>query len=438
MNRLIIRFLTLPVFVLLILFASAGLGPIYAQGKAESSDGQVAGVSGDASNISVATLEEGVRKGAYWWQTPDPNAVAGFIDFGVDTVVFRLGRVKTGITTSEAGESVIVPEWDDPIDFSVLSSLPDSLEYRPVLVIDRNVLTRVTLEDFANWFSTDVMDKLDGLPVNAIEIKLEDNEIQDYSAVGLFFADISREAGDVKVFAGVSGTAVDSQFSLLMDSVDGFVVYFTDYDYTGQIPRITDNVWISSTCSVLQNLGAKFIVVLPIYNQAVYRAAGSDEWIRLPAVDIEKISGSSDVTNMGPAGTEFVLKKQLNVGSFDLGVGDKIRVLYSTDEIDIRELTESLPALAPGIQEIDLFRFPLVPGFDPPSQIAAEKAGWIASRTVTGAMTAEDAVKKEMDQKHNQTQQIIMIVTVGMMMVVLMRMFSKGAGKQTEGSGEKK
>jgi len=430
--------MSLTLAVLILLQLTAGLVSIYAQGEAESSDGQAADVSGEAANISVAIEEEGVRKGAYWWQPPEPNAVAGFIDFGVDTVVFRLGKVKTGIATNEAGESVIYPEWDDPIDFSVLPSLPTSLEYRPVVVVDQDVFTRVTPSDFAAWFSSEVMGKLDGFPVKALEIKLEDNAAPNYAVVASFFKAIYGTTGEVKVLAGIPGTALDTRASLLIDSVDGFVVYFIDYDYSGLIPRITDNAWISTTCSVVQNLGLKFTVVLPIYNQAVYMPAGSDEWIRLPAVDIERVSGSSDVTNMGPAGTEFVLRKQLNVGNFNLGVGDKIRVLYSTDEINIPELTESLPALAPGIQEIDLFRFPLVPGFDPPSQIAAEKAGWIASRTATGAMTAEDPVKKEMDQKHNQTQQIIMIVTVGMMMVILMRMFSKGAGKQTEGGGDKK
>jgi len=422
------------IFVLSITFLS-GINPAFAQDEiSDENTGEIESVI-DEETVSEETEEDvGLRKGAYWWQEPDPNAIAGFVDFGVDIVAFRLGKIGVGQSSDDRGNTINVPVWESSVNFNTLDSLPTSLKYRPVVVANREVWTDVAPSDFAAWISTEVIEKFGELPVDSLEIKVSEETIPDYSILGDYFGELGSIAGDLEIFAGIPAIVLDTRASILIDSVDGFVVYFNDYDYTGLIPRITDNAWISTTSSILQNLGVTFTVVLPIYNQAVYMPADGNDWTRLPAVDVALISASSDAIDMGAAGIEFVLTEPVSVGNVELGINDKLRILSSTEEINIRELHDSLPELAPGIREIDLFRFPLVPGFDPPSQVAVEKAGWISGRLIGGGMTADQAVKEELDQKHNQTQQIIMIITVGMMMVILMRMFSKGGAGKKEGS----
>jgi hypothetical protein len=425
---------------------------------ADAQDSQVStSVSGEEQS-TVATpgedesaaeeVSEGISRGVYWWADPDPVAIASLMNFGVDTVAFRIGKVTLGLSEGEEGATII--RWEEGGDFSKFAGLPDGLDYRPVLETEPEVwtgegpslLARFIMEEFipdANLINEGV---------RSIEVKLPsgDNsavspgfpELEAFLAPTLPFESHER---DIQIFLGFRPALISTisadELRILSGMIQGVVVYFTDYDYLGISPRITDRQWIDATSAELESLGMPFIAVLPVYNRAlVYSSSAPGSPTVLPAIDIQKISESSEARQMGAAGTEYTVTSAVSIEGAVISAGDKVRVLRSLNEIDPAVVIEELPAMARSCKGIDLFRFPLVPGFDATPSEVFQAMGWISGGgTVAEETDPLEAEKTELDQKHNQVQQIIMFVTLGLMMFVLMRMFSKGAGDTKGGGG---
>ncbi len=440
MMRINLRFLPTALVVLACVSLAASL--VRAQETTASAGGNEAlGAAGGESAESTVSEEisQGVVRGAYWWSDLDPAAIAGFVDFGVDTVAFRFGQVRMERTAG------IV--WKSGGDFAKLKDLPSGADYRPVIETDASAWSG-SRGALADWIVGELIPGFDssGIEVNTLEIRLPDRDAPDVRTLADFLVRLKAgrqaQAGEGRqVLIGVSPSFFANMSSAQIEEIkpvlDGIVVYFMDYDYTSASPRITDRAWIDSNIAGLQEMGIPFTAVLPIYNRAlVYRGGESEVSAILPAIDLEALGKASDVKQMGTAGSEFRIVREIDIPGAAISVGDRVRVLESLKEVDLKDLTGALPEMAPLCQEIDLFRFPLVPGFDPEASRAIGAAGWIASVSDSEGGVPE-AEKKQLDQQHNQFQQIIMIVTLAMMMFVLMRMFSKGAGKPAEGAGGK-
>jgi hypothetical protein len=147
----------------------------------------------------------------------------------------------------------------------------------------------------------------------------------------------------------------------------------------------------------------------------------------------------SDIRQMGTAGTEYTILNPEGLGIPGIQAADRIRVLESTREIDPAELINDLPALAKNCTEVSLFRFPLVPTFDPSPSDVMKAVGWTSGPMIATEETVTENEKEELDKKYNNTQQIIFMIALAMMTVILMRMFSKGAaGAKGGGGGESK
>jgi len=444
MMRINLRILAMVLMVLVWASLTTGTVPALAQETTASAGGKEAvGAAGSESAESTVSEEirQGVVRGAYWWSDLDPGAIAGFVGFGIDTVAFRFGQARMERTAG------IV--WKSGGDFAKLKDLPSGVDFRPVIETDASAWSG-SRGALADWIEGEVMSGFDsaGIEINALEIRLPDRDAPDVRVLADFLGQLKAgrqaEAGEERqVLIGVNPSFFARMSSAEIEEIkpvlDGIVVYFMDYDYTSASPRITDRAWIDSTIAGLQEMGIPFIVVLPIYNRAlVYREGESEVSAILPAIDLEALGKASDVKQMGTAGSEFRIVRAIDIPGAAISVGDRVRVLESLKEVDLKDLTVALPEMAPLCREIDLFRFPLVPGFDPEASRAISAAGWIASPSeqAPGGGVPE-AEKKQLDQQHNQFQQIIMVVTLAMMMFVLMRMFSKGAGKPAEGAGGK-
>ncbi len=407
--------------------------------------------SPDAATEPVETEEliEGTSQGVYWWAEPDPAAIAGLVDFGVDTVALRLGRVGHITTTSEDGTRVTVPVWDTGEPAFEFEGLPSVLDYRLVVELGTDIWDEVTPDAIAGWLVENIDQPLINTPITVknIELKLADDiGVDDFTSVDGLLRELlaARTAEtDLPIVLGINPSFLVQTSRASLESiaamVDGVVVYFMDYDYTGISPRITDRPWIDATSSELQSMGIEFTAVLPVYNRALaYRGGSAGGPMVLPAIDLNALSQVSDVQQMGVAGTEFTIRDEIEVPGTVLAPGDRIRVLESIREISIGELIDSIPETAPNCREIDLFRFPLVPGFDPPAAEVVADAGWVGRISEAAEVDPEEAEREEMDKKYNQTQQIIMIVTLALMMFVMMRMFNKGAGRKDASAGDGK
>jgi len=428
-------------FAVVLMTLGPGAVPAVAQDEAAQDE-----AVDTAEPVETEELAEGVSQGVYWWAETDPASIAGLVDFGVDTVALRLGRV--GYITQTGGEpgGINSPVWESgepPYEFE---GLPSVLSYRLVVEMNRDVWSAVAPEVLAAWLVENIDRPLVNAPVTIknLELKLsEDTGIEDLTAVDGLLRELMAARGGTSEFPVVIGInpsflAQTSRETLqsIASLVDSVVVYFMDYDYSGISPRITDRPWIDATASELQAMGIEFTAVLPVYNRALLFRAGSEGGpIVFPAIDLSALAGVSEVQQMGVAGTEFTLQETIDIPGASLIPGDRVRLLESTKEIDIGELIDELPDNASNCREVDLFRFPLVPGFDPPAGEVVADAGWIGRISEAAELDPEEAEREEMDAKHNQTQQIIMIVTLAMMMFVMMRMFNKGAGKKDATAG---
>ena len=389
-----------------------------------------------------SAVQEGIAKGVYWWADIDPAAIASFTDFGVDVVAIRYGELGV------AGDPQRFPapslEWRTSSEPEIIASLAPSLRYRLVIDTDSSVWRTPGLYNRSIWLAGALAPALQqtNITIDSIEIRLPSGTGAgpDPATLAAFLDEISTTDFGVPVVTGVNaayfGTISPADLEAMASAVTGLVVYFTDYDYFSITPQITSRAWIDGTSAELERLGIPFTAVFPVYNRAI-AFTDSGGGVVLGAVDILTLRDMSDIREMGTAGTEFVINQQVDLPTGMLDVGDRVRVLKSLSEIDLEALLDEFPNIAPNCGEIDLFRFPMVPHFDPSASEVLAEAGWMGSTAIQEEISPEDAEKEELDAKHNQTQQIIMIVTLGLMMVVMMRMFSKGGAKQGGDAGGK-
>ncbi len=378
-------------------------------------------------------LSEGILKGAYWWTDINPVAISALADFGIDAVAIRLGKLSAAV--DQPGLAL-----ENAQDISALSDLPASLRFRLVIETDETVWREGNRQALPEWLSSDAAEMVEsaGIDVMSIEVLLPSSDdatrnTPSVDTLAAFLEDLEASEIDIPVevgmnagyFAGLS--PLDNE--RLARIAEGVVVYFMDYDYSSVSPRITDRAWIDATSAELARVGIPFTVVLPVFNRAILYEQTSAGGTVLPAVDLASLISGSDVRPMGSAGTEYVITQPVESMGAALSEGDRIRVIESLREIDLGSLIDGLPRMAPNCREIDLYRFPLVPGFDPAANEVLTAAGWLGS-PATVASDELDLEKEKLDSKHGQAQQIIWMITLALMLVVLMRMFSKGAGQQ--------
>ncbi len=395
--------------------------------------------------------EEGLVQGAYWWAEPEDTSIAALLDFGLDVVAFRLGRVDymspDADRTRESPGGLMGFAWADGGDVEALDDLPLGLEYRPVVEIKQSFMCSnefVTL--LRNFFDYQMLSHLSQEPssIRRFEIRLVDSEGSPLvvEPIANIISGLKGSGEDIQIELGIDASVIvqtsSEDMEVLASAVDGLVVYFLDYDLTGPAPRITDRAWIDSTCALLQSYGMPFTAVVPVYNRALlYREGESTPSMVLPAVDIEMLLEISDVREMGSAGTEYTIIEAETVPDVPIGVGDRVRILESLSEIDLDELMQELPEVAPLCREIDLFRFPLIPGFDPEANTALTAAGFIAS-PVSQADDPDEAERRELDSKYNKMNQYIWMFALAMMLVMMMRIFRKTREDGGEGKGGSK
>jgi len=420
---------------------------VYAQDEPEAA-GQPEAVQSptEGEQPEGSEVRAGAAKGAYWWAEVDPASLAAFAEFGIDVVAFRFGRAARGEARmggdGSAGAAAGVT-WASGGDFAALASLPPSLGYRLVIESEADLWRGGRESMLAEWLTQSVAPQAVQAQANVrgMEILLpgtlaESESTPGVEVLGSILQELRDSSPPIPIEIGLNaaflGELSPQETEDLVRLVDGLVVYFADYDFDSMSPRITDRPWIDATSAELTRLGVAFTAVFPVYNRALrYPGGGSRRAEVLAAVDLEALRASSDVRPMGAAGTEYVLTSELGIPGARVSVGDRIRVLESLKEVDLEGLISELPGMAPDCREIDLFRFPLVPGFDPTPGEVLTAAGWLARPPETAADIGE-LEKEQLDQKHGQAQQMIWMVTLALMMVVLMRMFSRGAGQQKQ------
>ena len=121
--------------------------------------------------------------------------------------------------------------------------------------------------------------------------------------------------------------------------------------------------------------------------------------------------------------------------AMDVKAGDRVLVLESLKQLDIKKLFEELPSLAPKLAEVDLFRFPLVPGFDPPPGEVMAQVGWTGQAPPVAPTGAPANGKSPDRQKYDKGQQFIMIATFVLMFLLMLRLMGKGQKGKTAGGG---
>jgi hypothetical protein len=412
----------------------------------EATEGESEAESATQEETAVPQREakvsrEGPLRGAYWWAEPDAGALAAFGDFGVDTVAFRLGRLEYVRATS-AGASTGTIGWRDRADSAVLAELSPSLSYRPVIETDSDFWRKVAPDDVVSFLSENVASLLgeESVKLGSVELRLPDamdaNELESF-LMKVKDAELPMEV-EIGVDPSLIGSLGRARLESLAPMIDGVVIYFLDYDLGGLSPRIADRAWISEVCVEISSLGIPFTAVLPTYNRAIRFPARSGAPAEiLPAIDLAGLSEVSEERRMGAAGTEYTVVGPVSDSLSPLGVGDRIRVLESLEELDLQNLTSELPSIAPLCREIDLFRFPLVPGFDPDPTEVLGAAGW-ARGPSEETVDPLAAARKELDQKYNKGQQFILMLTIGFMVILLMRMFARGQPAKGGGGGGSK
>jgi len=431
--------------IILALLLITGL-PVYAQDTQDS-------VAEDEADVSLEEAEDfpgipEVDKGAYWWAEPDAAAIAALNSFGVDVVSIRYGFGDVVASEEPGHDGEFIGAWNEGGDPSILTEefgLPTYFEYRLSIEVAHEVYYFDKWIIFADWLRSeiDTIQSTTDLDIHSIELVFPMHAAGTYRQVDLeiipqFFEALDISSIDIPIELGLNPhMLIDGQgtyFDGVTDFIDGFVVYFMDYDYSGVSPRITDRQWIDYTAAMIEGMGVPFTAVIPVVNRAIWSSSIPMSTPYLyKAVDIELLMDHGELRQMGAAGSEIVLTSDIPDTSFRSG--DKFRILKSIDNINIEEVVAEIPEIAPGCSEVSLYRFPLVPGFDPEISEVLGAAGWIAVQEPQEEMSPEELEKQELDQKSSKMQQIIWMITMGLMAVVLMRMFSRGAGKQGDGGG---
>ncbi|MCK4720018.1 hypothetical protein KAU08_05145 [bacterium] len=416
----------------------AFLSPLYAQDEVPvetvESPGPTDAENGLSEESTPPEISEGISHGAYWWAEIDPVAIQAFHDFGVDTISIRLG--KLGINPGRQ-QGVF---WVDGGNYDELATLPMSLSYRLVIETGDEFWPYYTNQKLANWIESELIPNFSHLSVEiqSLEVKINthpDNDVLD------FIEGAKDVSPDFEIDLGFNaieiGTVPGSWFREAGSFVDGLVVYFINDTFEGIMPKIIDRSWVDYTIGELNTLGVPFTTVFPIYNKSIlFQAANPGDGLEIPPIDLDLLADFGVARQLGAAGIEITLTRDYNAGEISFLEGDKIRILESLKEIDLKEVIQDLPSAAPNLNEIALFRFPLIPGFDPTANRALTEAGWLAGSRESSFDPVE-AEKEQLDEKHNQGSQVIMMITLGLMMFLLMRMMSRGKAKEGgEGGGK--
>lgn len=419
---------------LLLLFGAAFIWLPGIKSFAQDNSAQNSNSSEDLqpSHKKDVSLKKGISRGIYYWSDLKPGTFQALDEFNIDVVVFRLGTL------------CIAQVSDSKIDYCEKQSIskqdfPDNLRYRAVLETNENFWKIVKPAEFAKFLKERVFPDL--LVINdrldCVEIKLPRN-IFHFQKIAEFLKSL-KELGlnkNVSIGAYPEFFSPGRDFGFLSTAeIHSLVVYILDFDFTGISPRITDSTWSDSVSARVNALGIPFVAVLPIYNRALLYTQGNNFPEILPALDLEKIGAVSDIHLLGAAGTEYRIKEALKTDGYQLKAGDRVLVLESIKQLNITDVYQKMSSIAPGCFEIDIFRLPLVPGFDPSAQDAFKASGLISNPTVSEIST-DATERKNLDQKYYQGQQFIMILTMVMMAFLLMRIMSKGAPrKPSEGDG---
>lgn len=424
-------------FAIVFFCVLAFLSPLYAQDEVadetvESPDSTDTG-DGLAEESTPPEISEGISHGAYWWAEIDPVAIQTFHDFGVDTVSIRLG--KLGINRGRQQNLF----WVDGGDYDALATLPMSLSYRLVIETGDEFWPYYTNQKLANWIESELIPNFSGLSVDIQSLEVRFNTHPDNNVLNFIEGakDVSPDFGIDLGFNAKEITTSKSWFQEAGSYVDGLVVYFINDTLEGIMPNIINRSWVDYTIVELDALGVPFTTVFPIYNKSIlFQAANPGDGLEIPPVDLDLLAEFGEARQLGAAGIEFTLTRDYNAGEISFLEGDKIRILESLKEIDLKDVIEDLPSKATNLNEIALFRFPLIPGFDPTANHALTEAGWLAMSRESSFDPVE-AEKRKLDEKQGKGSQVIMMITLGLMMFLLMRMMSRGKAKESGDSGGK-
>jgi hypothetical protein len=464
-------------FVFPILFASMIVGSLLAAGisagalaQDENEPAQAPIASGETTSdetvqstvggeaIPAETEQEGLSKGAYWWVDLEPASIAALLDFGVDTLAFRYGTVqvnlhdpngfRSSVSSFDAESMQVSFEWAEGGNPPDVSSLPTGLVYRPVIELNLPVGIRVSgnaQDEGTDFLGEEIIGPLteSNLDIGSIEFRMESADFYTLQAIFRELQKIRNSDAPFEIQLGIDARYIGMLESAISetgfaDSVDGIVVYFLDYDFYGPSPSITDRRWIDETCAQLQSYDLPLTAVIPIYNRAiVYEPGKAAPKQILPALDLARLASVSEVTKLGVAGTEYLVNQPIGDSGISFESGYRIRLLESLKDVDVAALYEELPLIAPNLGEIDLFRFPLVPGFDPNPGDAIAAAGWTPAPLTEETVSPEDAGKKTLDDKYNKASQYIWMFALAMMFYLMIRMMRKppeSAGGKEGGS----
>jgi hypothetical protein len=445
MNRknIIIPVINFAIAAILVLISAMAF-PVSAQDENPSQESTAASESAvqpeGATDSQQAEIAEGIEHGAYFWADIDPVAIQALLQFGIGKVSIRLGKpdVNSISTVTENGQNNLATfSWKDGGDFSSIQNLPPSLLYRLVVEIDSDFLRKYNGGNFIEWLVGEINNGFVEIPENIKSVEIYFPEISDSEKVASLMQGAGSFSADFDIELGFDGIQVSSLqgswFQEVGANTGGFVVYFINSDFKGLAPKIADRSWIDYTIGGLESFGIPYTAVLPIYNKAIlFPADNPDEPFEIPPFDLEEMNIFGTPRQLGAAGIEYTINEDLNIGGFIFSAGDKIRILESLKEYDLKQAIEQIPTTAPNLKEISLFRFPLVPGFDPSANQALTSAGWLA---VSGEAPFDptEAGKDELDQKQDKGSQVIMMVTLGLMMFLIMRMMSKGKPNAASG-----
>jgi hypothetical protein len=352
-------------------------------------------------------------------------------DFKIDVVAFRLGR----LILDRASGGIA---WEDGLDVSKLRGFPAEIRFRPIVETDARFWSAVSSDDVRSFFRTNIGLALQqaGMSLSAIEVKVDGDVSSVAAPLNQFLSLVQTDGLPAPMVLGAEANSLsgmaESGEETPFQNVPGIVVYFTEQDMSGISPRIADRAWVDAASARLNALGIPFTVVVPVYNRAlVYRGRGEPTVV--PSIDREKLTAVSDVRTMGAAGTEYVLKSDL--ADSPLKAGDRVLVLESLKQLDVKKLFEELPSLAPKLAEVDLFRFPLVPGFDPPPGEVLAQVGWVGQAPQVAPTGAPANGKSPDKQKYDKGQQFIMIAVFVLMFLLMLRLMGKGQQGKTAGGG---
>ncbi|MFH1676910.1 MAG: hypothetical protein ABIC40_07780, partial [bacterium] len=346
--------------VLCLVFATVTLSGLSAQAEkpAEDSGAKTGGVDQPASDKPSETSKanEEMGKGIYWWADIDPSAIGAFPDFGIYNVAFRLGSL--GVLSKPSAETGLpAVGWKDGGDFPKIATLPGGIRYRPVIETEASFWEKANPDSIVAFIKDTVLPGLkgSGIQFESIEIKLPEIKAgwaNSKVSTGLETAlkGMGEASDGTKVLVGVEPEIFSKipweQLTSIASGIDGFVVYFQDYDYSGLSPKITDRAWIDASLSEANRLGKPLTAVLPIYNRALYYPADRKSEMKIiPALDISRLAKISEVRSMGAAGTEYIVRETGE--DFPFKPGDRIRIVESIKEVDTPKFMTDVRKIAP-------------------------------------------------------------------------------------------